>query len=184
MRLLICIISCLCFNLTNAQSTKLIKQIDIGGIRGIQLSKTFPILKIGGTAQLTISKEFGKYIQAGAGVGFIQLDREDFVPVYLYVKGIKKEKENSFFFETAVGYSKGNNYDFNSSLSSRFSAGVYFSPGFGYQYIVNENWAVSSSISYVLQKAKLDQINENQEIYYTEPLSIDLIVFKIGVIIR
>ncbi len=184
MRILTCVILCSFFQLANAQSSKLIKQIEVGGIRGIQLSKTFPILKSGGMAQISVSKAFGEFIQAGAGIGYIQLEEEDFLPLFLYVKGNKKSKKNSFFFETSIGFSKGNNYDFSSSLITKYSAGAYFSPGIGYQYVVNENWAVSSGISYILQKAKLDQINDKQEVYYSESLSMDLIVFKLGIIIR
>ena len=172
------------FQLANAQSIELIKQIDVGGVRGIQLSKNFPILKSGGIAQVNISKAFGQFVQAGAGIGYIQLEKEDFLPLFLYIKGNKKNKKNCFFFETSIGFSKGNNYDFANSLKTKYSASTYFSPGIGYQYVINKNWAVSSGINYVLQKAKLDQINDKQEVYYSEILSIDLIIFKLGIIIR
>ena len=84
----------------------------------------------------------------------------------------------------AIGRSKAESNIFNSSLNTQYEGGVYFSPGLGYQYSINEKWAISSSVNYVMQKAELSQLNDLQEIYHTEKLNIDLVVFKIGLIIR
>ena len=92
--------------------------------------------------------------------------------------------KNSYFFEMAIGKSKAESDIFNSSLNTLYEGGVYFSPGFGYQYSINEKWSISSSVNYVMQKAELSQLNDFQEVSHTEKLNIDLVVFKIGLIIR
>ena len=184
MRLIFLIAFLLVFQWSNAQSSKLISQLEIGAVRGIQLSKTFPILKSGAIANLKVSKELSPFVQIGAGLGYITLENENFTPIYAYFKGVKKKTSNSYFFEMAIGKSKGENKDFNPSLNTDFKGGTYFSPGIGYQYTINEKWAIASSVNYVMQKAELNQLNDLQEIYHTEKLNIDLVVFKIGLIIR
>jgi outer membrane protein W len=183
MRLLSIIVFILCFQWSNAQSSKFISQIEIGALRGIQLSKSFPILKSGSVANIKVSKALSPYVQMGAGIGYMQLENENFTPIYAYFKGIKKNTSNSYFFEMAIGRSKAESDIFNSSLNTQYEGGVYFSPGLGYQYSINEKWAISSSVNYVMQKAELSQLNDLQEIYHTEKLNIDLVVFKIGLII-
>ena len=184
MKILSLIAFLIVFQWSNAQSSKLISQLEIGAVRGIQLSKTFPILKSGSIANIKISKELSPFVQIGAGLGYIALENENFTPFYAYFKGIKKKTSNSYFFEMAIGKSKGENKDFNPALNTEYKGGTYFSPGIGYQYTINEKWAISSSINYIMQKADLNQLNYLQEIYHTEKLNIDLVVFKIGLIIR
>jgi hypothetical protein len=169
---------------THAQSEKLISQLEFGGIRGIQISKSFPILKSGYIANVNLSKPFGQHVQFGFGSAYISLEKENFIPIYAYVKAHKKSGKNSYYFESSLGVSKATNYDFKNSIDTKFSGGTYFAPGFGYRYNVNKKWSLSSGINYIMQKAKLDQIDENQNVFYTEPLNIDLIVFKIGVIFK
>ena len=56
-----------------SQHSKLNSQIELGGLRGIQLSKSFPILKSGGIAQLNVSRVLSDYVSLGLGVAYIQL---------------------------------------------------------------------------------------------------------------
>jgi len=84
----------------------------------------------------------------------------------------------------AIGKSKGENTTFNNSLNTNFKGSTYFSPGLGYQYKINKKLALCSSVNYVTQKAELNQLNNQQEVYHTEKLNFDLLVFKIGLIIR
>lgn len=184
MRLFSFIAFIICFQWSNAQSSKFISKIEIGAVRGIQLSKSFPILKSGTIANIKISKELSPFVQIGAGIGYIQLEDENFTPVYAYFKGIKKQASNSYFYELAIGRSKGEHVGFNSSLNTEYKGGAYFSPGIGYQYSINEKWAISSSVNYIIQKTELSQLNDLQEVYHTEKINVDLFVFKIGLIIR
>ena len=105
MRLIGLIAFLLVFQWSNAQSSKLISQLEIGAVRGIQLSKTFPILKSGAIANLKVSKELSPFVQIGAGLGYITLENENFTPIYAYFKGVKKKTSNSYFFEMAIGKS-------------------------------------------------------------------------------
>lgn len=183
-RVLMISLFCLIVHSGWSQTKHLITQIEAGGIRGIQISKTFPVLKTGTMAQISLSKPFGQFVQAGIGIGYIQLEREDFKPLFFYIKGNKKHHENSMFFESSLGISKGTNYDFINSNNTEFNGGIYFSPGIGYQYIINSKIALTSNINYVLQKATLNQLNSFQEIFYSESLSLDLIIFKIGLTLK
>ena len=173
-----------CFYFSNGQTSNLISQLEIGAVRGIQLSKNFPILKSGSIANIKVSKELSPYVQIGAGVGYISLEFENFTPFYAYIKGNRKNTSRGYFFEMSIGKSRGENANFNNSLTTNFKGGTYFSPGIGYQYEINEKWSFSSSINYVMQKTELNQLDSQQEIFHTEKINIDLLVFKIGLIIK
>jgi hypothetical protein len=164
-----------------AQSQKINTHIEFGGVRGIQLSKTFPILKSGGLAQFNVSKSFGNYVQLGLGTAYIQLEDEEFIPLFLYARASKKSEGNSFYFNTSVGYARASNLIFESAVYSQYVGKMYFSPGMGYYYNISPKWGLTAGINYILQKVDLEHYNTNYELYYTESLTLDLIVFKFGV---
>ena len=60
-----------------SQHSKLNSKIELGGLRGIQLSKSFPILISGGMAQLNVSKILGDYVSLGLGVYVVQVRFEE-----------------------------------------------------------------------------------------------------------
>ena len=84
------LISLLIFSVSFGQTSKLNTQFEVGGLRGIQLSKTFPILKSGGLAQFSVSKSIGNFVQVGVGTGFLQLESEEFIPLFIQCNAHKK----------------------------------------------------------------------------------------------
>ena len=168
------------FSLANGQ-TNLNTQLEVGGLRGIQLSKTFPILKSGGLAELSITKSIGDYVKVGVGAAFLQLESEEFLPLFLQCRAHKKHQDNSPFFTTSIGYSKARNADFENALYNNYIGKMYFSPGIGYYYKVSDKWGLTASLSYIMQKVDLEHLNTEGQVYHTESLTIDLISFKVGI---
>lgn len=167
-----------------AQQQPLIKQVEFGGIRGIQLSKTFPILKSGGQLNFIVSKSVSPFFEAGLGAGYMALENETFTPLFLRFKGSKKPHENGLFFAADIGFSQGSNSDFSQNANNRFEGGSYFSPSIGYQFLINAHCLFYISSAYTMQKAELSQLNNQQIVYHTEHLSFDLLSFKLGFLLR
>ena len=164
---------------SNAQNSELIKSLEISGLRGIQLSKTFPILKSGFQLNGIVGKKLSPFLEIGLGAGYMQLESESFSPLFIQLKGHKKGKVNGFFFSTAIGFSKGVSEDFSTNENTEFEGGVYVAPKLGYQYVVNEKIMFYCSSSYTVQKAELHNLQEGA-IIHTEPLTIDLFSISIG----
>ena len=57
----------------NAQSKEYIKSVEVSGIRGIQLSKTFPVLKSGFQINAIVGKSMSPFFEIGIGAGYMQL---------------------------------------------------------------------------------------------------------------
>lgn len=161
--------------------TNLNTQLEVGGLRGIQLSKTFPILKSGALAEINITKPIGDYVQVGVGASYLQLESEEFLPLFLHCRAHKKNQSNNPFFTTSIGYSKARNTDFENAIYNNYVGKVYFSPGIGYYYRINDKWGLTAGVSYIMQKVDLEHLNAEGQTYHTEPLTIDLISFKVGV---
>lgn len=168
------------FSLANGQ-TNLNTQLEIGGLRGIQLSKTFPILKSGALAEINVTKSIGNYVEVGVGTAYLQLENEEFIPLFLHCRAHKKSQTNSPFFTTSIGYSKARNRDFENAIYNNYVGKVYFSPGIGYYYRINDKWGLTAGLNYIMQKVDLEHLNTEGQSYHNESLTIDLISFKVGV---
>lgn len=162
------------------QQIQLVKQVEFSGIRGIQLSKTFPILKSGAQLNFSVSKSISPYVEAGMGSGRMILENETFTPFFLHLKASRKAHENSLFFTADIGHSQANSSDFDNNTNTIFKGGSYFSPSVGYQFVINDRWLFYISSAYTMQKAQLSHLNSQQLIYHTEHLSFDLLSFKLG----
>jgi outer membrane protein W len=180
-RIITSLIVCLSFNLAYSQNAQLNTQIEVGGLRGIQLSKTFPILKSGALAEISVTKSLGDYVQLGVGAAYLQLESEEFIPLFLQCRAHKKSQSNSPYFTTSIGYTKARNSDFENAIYNNYIGRVYFSPGIGYYYQINEKWGLSAGLSYIMQKVDLEHLNTNGQVYHTESLTLDLISFKVGI---
>lgn len=173
-----------CFSIVYSQNSILNTQLEIGGIRGIQLSKTLPILKAGGLAQFSVTKTAGDYVQLGLGTSYLQLEEETFIPLFIHCKASRSKQENSLFYNISIGYSKATNSTFDNAIYSQYIGKMYFSPGMGYQYQINDKWGLTAGVNYILQKVDLEHYNTENILYHTESLTLDLIVFKVGVTLR
>ena len=71
----------------NAQSKEYIKSVEVSGIRGIQLSKTFPVLKSGFQINAIVGKSMSPFFEIGIGAGYMQLENEYFTPLFIQLKG-------------------------------------------------------------------------------------------------
>lgn len=180
LRLVFLLLSSIFFLSSNAQNTDLIKSVEISGLRGIQLSKTFPILKSGFQLNGVVGKTVSPFFEIGLGAGYMQLESECFTPVFVQLKGRKNGKENGFFFSGAIGSSKGVSEDFSSNANTEFEGGVYVAPRLGYQYVINEKLLFYCSSSYTVQKAELHNLQDGN-IIHTEPLTLDLFSISIGI---
>ena len=176
----------LLFSITFAQSqnNKLNTHLELGGIRGIQLSKSFPILKSGSMAQINITKPLGDYVQVGLGTAYIQLEDESFTPLFVHCKANRKKDGNGLFYITSIGYSPAQNSTFDNVIYSQYKGKIYFSPGMGYQYRINQRWGLTAGVNYILQKVDLEHYNSDNVLYHTESLTLDLIVFKVGIFLH
>ena len=121
--------------LVYSQHSKLNSQLELGGLRGIQLSKSFPILKSGGMAQLNVSRTLSDYVSLGLGVAYIQLEDETFTPLFIHCRASRNKSDNGLFYNTSVGYSQATNRTFDDAINSKYVGKMYFSPGMGYQYL-------------------------------------------------
>lgn len=173
----------LLFSITFAksQNSKLNTHLELGGLRGIQLSKSFPILKSGGMAQLNITKSLGDYVQVGLGTAYIKLEDESFIPLFVHCKASRKKDGNGLCYNTSIGFSQAQNNTFDNVIYSQYKGKMYFSPGMGYQYRINQKWELTAGVNYILQKVDLEHYNSDNVLYHTESLTLDLIVFKVGI---
>ena len=166
-----------------SQHSKLNSQIELGGLRGIQLSKSFPILKSGGMAQMNVSKTLGDYVSVGLGVAYIQLEDETITPLFIHCRASRNKNDNGLFYNAAVGYSHATNQTFEDAINSHYVGKMYFSPGMGYQYRISQKLGLTASFNYILQKVDLEHYNSDNQLYHTESLTIDLMAFKVGLIL-
>ena len=109
------LLSCTLF--VYSQHSKLNSQIELGGLRGIQLSKSFPILKSGGMAQLNVSKPLGDYVSLGLGVAYIQLEDETFTPIFIHCRASRNKNDNGLFYNAE---SKATIYEGNSTSNTSY----------------------------------------------------------------
>ena len=172
-----------CILFVYSQHSKLNSQIELGGLRGIQLSKSFPVLKSGGMAQMNVSKTLGDFVSLGLGLAYIQLEDESFTPLFINCRASRNKNDNGLFYNTAVGYSQATNRTFEDAINSRYVGKMYFSPGMGYQYRISQKLGLTTSFNYILQKVDLQQYNSYNQLYHTESLTIDLMAFKVGLIL-
>lgn len=166
-----------------SQHSKLNSQIELGGLRGIQISKSFPILKSGSVAQLNVNRVLSDYVSLGLGAAYIQLEDESFTPLFIHCRASRNKNDNGLFYNTAVGYSQATNQTFEEGINSKYVGKMYFSPGMGYRYHISQKLGLTASINYILQKVDLEHYTSDNQLYHTESLTIDLIAFKVGLML-
>ena len=169
-------------NLLLEKKEKLNTRIEIGIDRGIQLSKNFPILKSGEQINLSLSKLYGSHFETGIGVAYQNLEDEQFMPIYLLLVG-KSNAGNGPYIESSVGYSYGGNSKYEHTVTSSFEGGKYFSTGIGYEFNINNQYTFLASCNYIIQHS---QVKHQQQgiVNYIEELTFDLIVFKVGLLLK
>ena len=161
---------------------KLNTRIEFGVDRGIQLSKNFPILKSGEQFNLSVSKLYGSHFEAGIGVGYQNLENEQFMPIYLFLVG-KRKVDGGPYIESAIGYSYAENSKYEHTVTSSFEGGKYFSTGIGYKFNINNKYAFLASFNYIMQHSQVKNY-EAEVVNYIEELTFDLIVFKVGLLLK
>ena len=169
-------------NLLLEKKKKLNTRIEIGIDRGIQLSKNFPILKTGEQVNLSFSKLYGSHFEAGIGAGYQNLEDEQFTPIYLLLVG-KRKVEGGPYIESAIGYSYAKSSKYEHAVTSNFEGGKYFSTGIGYEFSINNQYAFLASCNYIMQHSQVTH-QQQERVKYTEELTFDLIVFKVGLMLK
>ena len=161
---------------------KLNTRIEIGIDRGIQLSKNFPILKSGEQINLSLSKLYGSHFEAGIGVAYQNLEDEQFIPIYLLLIG-KRKVASGPYIESAIGYSYAKNSKYEHAVTSSFEGGEYFSTGIGYEFNINNQYTFLASCNYIMQHSQVTHYQQ-ERVNYIEELTFDLIVFKVGLLLK
>jgi len=169
-------------NLPLTKKKKLNTRIEIGIDRGVQLSKNFPILKSGEQFNLSVSKLYGSHFEAGVGVGYQNLEEEQFTPIYLLLVG-KRKVESGPYIESAIGYSYAKNSKYEHAVTSSFEGGKYFSTGIGYEFNINNRYAFLASCNYIMQHSQVKHYQQGRA-DYIEKLTFDMIVFKVGLLLK
>ena len=169
-------------NLALTKKKNLNTRIELGFDRGIQLSKNFPILKSGEQFNLSISKLYGSHFEAGIGVGYQNLGDEQFMPIYLLLVG-KTKAGSGPYIESSVGYAYGENSKYEHAVISNFEGGKYFSTGIGYEFNIKNQYSFLASCNYIRQQSQVKHY-EGETVNYIENLTFDLIVFKIGLLLK
>ena len=169
-------------NLPLTKKKKLNTRIEFGVDRGIQLSKNFPILKSGEQFNLSVSKLYGSHFEAGIGVGYQNLEDEQFMPIYLLLVG-KRKVGSGPYIESSIGYSYGKNRNYEHAVTSSFEGGKYFSTGIGYGFNINNQYTFLASCNYIMQQSQVKHY-EGETVNYIEDLIFDLIVFKVGLLLK
>ena len=169
-------------NLLLEKKKKLNTRIEIGIDRGIQLSKNFPILKSGEQVNLSVSKLYGSHFEAGIGIGYQNLKDEQFTPIYLLVVG-KRKVESGPYIESAIGYSYAKNSKYEHAVTSSFEGGKYFSTGIGYRFNISNQYTFLASCNYIMQHSQVTH-QQQERADYIEELTFDMIVFKVGLLLK
>ena len=169
-------------NLLLEKKKKLNTRIEIGIDRGIQLSKNFPILKSGEQVNLSVSKLYGSHFEAGIGIGYQNLKDEQFTPIYLLVVG-KRKVESGPYIESGIGYSYAKNSKYEHAVTSSFEGGKYFSTGIGYRFNISNQYTFLASCNYIMQHSQVTH-QQQERADYIEELTFDMIVFKVGLLLK
>ena len=157
-------------------------RIEFGINRGVQLSKNFPILKSGKQINLSVSKLYGPHFEVGIGVEYQNLENEQFTPIYLLLIG-KRNAEKGLYIESNIGYSYGKNNNYEHAVNASFKGGNYFLTGIGYRFKINEKYSFLASFNYTMQASQVKHY-QGEVVNYIEDLTFDLIVFKIGLLLK
>ena len=116
------------------------------------------------------------------GVGYQNLEDEQFMPIYLLLIG-KRKVGRGPYIESSIGYSYGRNSKYEHAVMSSFEGGKYFSTGIGYGFNINNQYTFLASCNYIMQQSQVKHY-EGETVNYIEDLIFDLIVFKVGLLLK
>lgn len=123
--------------------------------------------------------KFSDKVYYGIGAGYEQLENDNFVPIFLDVKGFLKKKKASAYFTGQLGYSIAWNDDLYNYNSYSYKGGIMFSPGIGYKIPVKDHTFLIN-VSYRQQFARIEYDAPGET--YKDDLSFVMLAFKLGLL--
>jgi hypothetical protein len=185
--LLICCIIIVYASFTFAQERQTLKElplyqsINIAYVVGGQVYNDNFLYNPGYCISYSIGKKIHDDISVGAGLGYMPLTNERFIPLYIEILGNKKKKSNAPFIKFQGGYSVAWYTGRSETSIYELNGGLYFNAGLGRKIKINEKYTLLFQWSYCHQFAEMGyEIYGGQE--YEEMLNYDMLQLSVGLI--
>lgn len=155
------------------------QRVDLSYITGAQVYNDNFVYDPGFSFQLTQGFLLKPDVGFGIGMGYMQLQNENFIPLYIEAIGFKKKKRNTPMIKFQLGYSYGWNNQSSSYASYDFFGGPFILAGLGRKIDLNSGYSIIFNWSYSHQFGRLEyEIYGGQE--YTENMNYDMINLTIA----
>lgn len=162
-------------------SVKTYQRLDATYVFGGQVYKNNFVYKPGFSLQVSHGFVVNESVNVGAGLGYVNLKDEHFLPVFIEVLGSRKRKQTSPTIKMQIGYAPGWDTGGMKPEGYHFRGGMYISAGLGRKIPVGPNYSLYFHWSYRHQFARSDyKVFGGQK--YTEDLNYDMFVISLGLI--
>jgi len=131
----------------------------------------------------THNYKLNRYINCGLGTSYMQLDDENFFPLYANILALKSKKDVDKFVRCNFGYALAHSKAINQLENYEMHGGVFFRFGFGRTYPINDKVALSTELSYLYQNAQLKQQSYTATTY-TESLDYSFLQLSLGLVLN
>lgn len=146
---------------------------------GAQVYNSNFLFRPGYAIDYTHSYKLSKYVNAGLGASYMQLDDEHFFPIYANILALRSKNDVDKFVHCNVGYALAHSKAINAMDDYDLRGGVFFRFGLGRTFPINPKVALSTELSYVYQNARLDYQTYNTT-SYTESLDYSFFQLSLG----
>jgi hypothetical protein len=129
-------------------------KLSLSYIAGVQLYNDYILYNPGYSVLFTESYRLVDNVEIGMGSGYLSLQNERFIPVYIDAVGYKKNSINTPVIRFQLGYSAAWFRMVTEFSDYKLAGGLYFSAGMGRQFRLNDRYSVLFHWSYCHQSAR------------------------------
>ncbi|MCC5917873.1 MAG: hypothetical protein JJU02_11175 [Cryomorphaceae bacterium] len=113
------------------------------------------IIRSGVYGNVSMLKEVKNQLSLGGGMGFIAVNRETFVPVFVQMRARLSDNPSGFYFDVKSGYGPGFNGTYNRLDDMKYRGGWFLSTTFGYNHQLENDLTFQFGLQWVHQNASL-----------------------------
>lgn len=170
----------LSLNAQEGRSQKLQTNLLLGYKVGGQGENRNFVTKNGPDIQVSLNYRLNKKISAGVGIGYEQLEKDRFIPIFAEATALFKDGGNSPYLKVRIGGSPAYNLDIDQFELYDFDGGLYFTAGWGYHFSINEQLGLLFELNLEFQQADLEFRSFSGEVF-DEDFQYYFLAFKTGV---
>ncbi len=157
--------------------------IDASVVIGTQIYNDNFLYNPGFALNVSHDYKINKRLAAGIGAGYLSMESENFIPIFLDFFAKNSKKDNSGILNFQLGYSFSGNKKAKLLDAYDMQGGMYFSAGFGRMWKLNDSFSVLGKVSYTQQFSFLEyEVYDQQE--YREPVDFAMIRLTFGILIQ